>query len=143
MWETLDTCYERLEKYMEEALRPIVDFRRYKIADSAAVREFYSLLRAVIKGAKGIGRIGLLINDQTIPKIMSKMPYTDWREWATKRPVWMQQDVATALRDLSRGNGRMLSTLPQRSRHLGEGTGRKSTPVCGHLIGPRPPARGR
>jgi hypothetical protein len=29
MWETLDTCYERPDKYMEEALRPIVDFRRY------------------------------------------------------------------------------------------------------------------
>jgi hypothetical protein len=81
---------------MEEALRPIVDFRRYKIADSAAVREFYSLLRAAIKGAKGIGRIGLLINDQTIPKIMGKMPYTDWSEWATRRPDWLQQDVTTA-----------------------------------------------
>jgi hypothetical protein len=86
MWETLDTCYESPEKYMEEALGPIVDFRRYKITDSTAVREFYSLLRAAIKGAKGIGRLGLLINDQTIPKIMSKMPYTDWKEWATKRP---------------------------------------------------------
>jgi hypothetical protein len=95
MWETLDTCYERLEKYIEEALRPIVDFRRYKIADSAAVREFYSLLRAAIKGAKGMGRIRLLINDQTIPKIMGKMPCTDWREWATRRPDWMLQDVAT------------------------------------------------
>jgi hypothetical protein len=60
------------------------------------VREFYSLLRAAIKGAKGIGRIGLLINDQTIPKIMGKMPYTDWREWATRRPDWLQQDVTTA-----------------------------------------------
>jgi hypothetical protein len=96
IWETLDTCYERPDKYMEEALRPIVDFRRYKIADSAAVREFYSLLRAAIKGAKGIGRIGLLINDQTIPKIMGKMPYTDWKEWATRRPDWLQQDVTTA-----------------------------------------------
>jgi hypothetical protein len=57
MWETLDTCYERPEKYMEEALQPIVDFRRYKITDNAAVREFYSLLRAAIKGAKGIGRL--------------------------------------------------------------------------------------
>ncbi len=95
MWETLDTCYERPEKYMEEALQPIVEFRRYKLTDSAAVREFYSLLRAAVKGAKGIGRLGLLINDQTIPKIMrSKMPYTDWKEWATKRPDWMQQDVA-------------------------------------------------
>jgi hypothetical protein len=96
MWETLDTCYERPEKYMEEALRPVVDFRRYKVTDSAAVREFYSLLRAAIKGAKGIGRLGLLINDQTIPKIMSKMPYTDWKEWATKRPDWMQQDMTSA-----------------------------------------------
>jgi hypothetical protein len=96
MWETLDTCYERPEKYMEEALRPIVDFRRYKITDSAAVKEFYSLLRAAIKGAKGIGRLGLLINNQTIPKIMSKMPYTDWKEWTTKRPDWMQQDLTSA-----------------------------------------------
>jgi hypothetical protein len=96
IWETLDTCYERPEKYMEEALRPVVDFRRYKITDNAAVREFYSLLRAAIKGAKGISRLSLLINDQTIPKIMSKMPYADWKEWATKRPDWMQQDRTSA-----------------------------------------------
>ncbi len=96
IWETLYTCYERPEKYMEEVLRPIVDFRRYKIADSAAVREFYSLLRAAIKGAKGIGRLGLLINDQTVPRIMSKMPHIDWKEWATKRPDWMQENVASA-----------------------------------------------
>jgi hypothetical protein len=25
---------------------------------------------------------------------MGKMPYADWKEWATKRPDWMQQDVA-------------------------------------------------
>ncbi len=96
IWETLDTCYERPEKYMEEVLRPIVEFRRYKITDSAAVREFYSLLRAAIKGAKGIGRLSLLVNDQTVPKIMSKMPYTDWKEWATKRPERMQEDLASA-----------------------------------------------
>jgi hypothetical protein len=41
MWETLDTCYERPGKYAEEALKPIVEFRRYKVIDSAAVREFY------------------------------------------------------------------------------------------------------
>jgi hypothetical protein len=95
IWETLDTCYERPEKYMEEVLRPIVEFRRYKITDSAAVREFYSLLRAAIKGAKGIGKLNLLINDQTVPKTMSKMPYTDWKEWATKRPDWMQENLAS------------------------------------------------
>jgi hypothetical protein len=26
---------------------------------------------------------------------MSRIPYTDWKEWATKRPDWMQQDMAT------------------------------------------------
>jgi hypothetical protein len=64
------------------------------------VREFYSLLRAAIKGAKGIGRLGLLINDQTVPKIMSKMPYTDWKEWATKRPDWMQENLTSAFERL-------------------------------------------
>jgi hypothetical protein len=73
MWETLDTCYERPGKYAEEALKPIVDFRRYKAFDSTAVREFYSLVRAAIRGARKIGRIELLLNDQTIPRIMSKM----------------------------------------------------------------------
>jgi hypothetical protein len=63
MWDTLDTCFERLEKYMEEALRPIVEFRKYKAADSSAVRELYSVLRAAIKGARSIGRLSLLIND--------------------------------------------------------------------------------
>ncbi len=86
IWETLDTCYERPEQYIEDVLRPIVEFKRYKVINSAAVREFYSLLRAAIKGAKGMGRLGLLINDQTVPKIMSKMPYIDWKGWATRRP---------------------------------------------------------
>ena len=57
------------------------------------------MLRAAIKGAKGIGRLGLLINDQTIPKIMSKMPPSDWKEWATKRPGWMGQDAAQAFEE--------------------------------------------
>jgi hypothetical protein len=73
-----------------------VEFRRYKITDSATVREFYSLLRATIKGAKRIGRLGLLVNDQTIPRIMGKMPYTDWKEWTTRRPEWMQEDLGSA-----------------------------------------------
>jgi hypothetical protein len=51
IWDTPDTCFERPEKYIEEALWPIVEFRKYKAADSCAVREFYSLLRAAIKGA--------------------------------------------------------------------------------------------
>jgi hypothetical protein len=99
MWETLDTCYERPDKYAKEALKPIADFRRYKVIDSAAVREFYSLVRAAIKGARRIGRVELLVNDQTIPKIMSRMPPADWKEWAMKRPGWMGQDGALAFEE--------------------------------------------
>jgi hypothetical protein len=99
MWETLNTCYERPDKYAEEALKPVVDFRRYKVVDSAAVREFYSLVRAAINGARKIGRIELLINDQTIPKIMGKMPPADWKEWATRRPDWARQDATLAFED--------------------------------------------
>ncbi len=96
IWDTLDTCFERPEKYMEEVLRPIVEFKKYRATDSCAVREFYLLLGAAIKGAKGIERLGLLINDQTIPRIISKMPYTDWKKWATRRPEWLWEDLGPA-----------------------------------------------
>ncbi len=81
---------------MDEVLRPMVEFKKYRVTDSSAVREFYSLLRATIKGATGIGRLGLLINDQTILRIMGKMPFTDWKEWATRRPEWIRGDLGTA-----------------------------------------------
>jgi hypothetical protein len=50
IWDTLDTCFERPEKYMEEVLQPIVEFKKYRATDSCSVREFYSLLRAAAKG---------------------------------------------------------------------------------------------
>ncbi len=99
MWDTLNICYERPGKYAEEALQPMVNFRRYKVFDSVAVREFYSLVRAAIRGARKIGRIELLLNDQTIPRIMSKMPPSDWKEWATKGPDWSGQDANLAFED--------------------------------------------
>ncbi len=142
MWETLDTCYERPEKYMEEALRPIVDFRRYKIADSAAVREFYSLLRAAIKGAKGIGRIGLLINDQTIPKIMGKMPYADWKEWATRRPNWMQQNVATVFERFVERKWQDALNIAAAEPASWRGEGEKANPNGGSLDRAAPASKG-
>jgi hypothetical protein len=104
---TLDTCFERPEKYMEEVLRPMVEFRRYKVADSAAVREFYSLLRAAIKGAKGLRRLSLLINDQTIPRIMGKMPYTNWKEWPPGDPSGCKRTWALPLKGSWNGSGKM------------------------------------
>jgi hypothetical protein len=34
IWDTLDMCYERPEKYMEEALKPILEFRKYRVYDN-------------------------------------------------------------------------------------------------------------
>jgi hypothetical protein len=56
--------------------KPIVESRKYKMADSATIREFYSLLRAPIKSARTVGHLKLLISDQTIPNIMGKIPHT-------------------------------------------------------------------
>ncbi len=50
-------------------------------------------MRAAIKGARSIGRLDLLINDQTVPRIMGKMPYTDWKEWASE---WIREDLGIA-----------------------------------------------
>ncbi len=62
---------------MTDALKPTVKFRRYRMMDSAAIREFYSLLRATIKSARTVGLLKLLINNKTIPNIMGKIPHTD------------------------------------------------------------------
>jgi hypothetical protein len=48
---------------MTEALKPIVEFKKYKMADSPTIREFYSLFRATIKSVKTMGHHRLLIND--------------------------------------------------------------------------------
>jgi hypothetical protein len=51
-WGTLDTCFDRPEKFIAEALVPVTKFKGYKAFDSGAVREFYSLLRAAMMGAR-------------------------------------------------------------------------------------------
>jgi hypothetical protein len=60
-WGTLDTCFDRPEKYIAEALEPVTKFRGYKVFDSSAVREFYSLLRAAMIGARKVGLLHRLI----------------------------------------------------------------------------------
>jgi hypothetical protein len=67
---------------LTEALRPMVEFKKYKMADGGAKREFYSLLRTTIQSAKTVGHLKLLSNIQTIPSIMGKMPHSDWKQWA-------------------------------------------------------------
>jgi hypothetical protein len=95
-WNTLDTCFDRPEKYISEALDPVVKFRSYKAFDNGAIRDFYSILRAAMMGARKAGLLGRLINDQTLPGILAKMPPTDWRQWAKERPVWMREAIEEA-----------------------------------------------
>jgi hypothetical protein len=47
-------------------------------------------------GARKAGLLGRLINDQTLPGILAKMPPTDWRQWAKERPVWMREATEEA-----------------------------------------------
>ncbi len=54
-WDTLNTCFDRPDKYISEALDPVIKFRNYKAFDSGAIREFYSLLRAAMMGARKAG----------------------------------------------------------------------------------------
>jgi hypothetical protein len=77
-------------------LDPVIKFRNYKAFDSAAIREFYSLLRAAMMGARKAGLLGRLINDQTLPGILARMPPTDWRQWARERPNWMREATEEA-----------------------------------------------
>ncbi len=96
VWDTLDTCYDRPDKYISEALDPVVKFRVYKPFDSGAVREFYSLLRAAMMGARKAGMLGRLINDQTLSSILGRMLPMDWRQWARERPNWTRETTEEA-----------------------------------------------
>jgi hypothetical protein len=96
VWDTLNTCYDRPDKYIFEALDPVVKFRAYKPFDSGAIREFYSLLRAAMMGARKAGMLGRLINDQTLPNILGRMPPMDWRQWARERPILIRETTEEA-----------------------------------------------
>ncbi len=37
-----------------------------------------------------------LINDQTLPSVLAKMPPNDWRQWAKERPTWMREAIKEA-----------------------------------------------
>lgn len=37
IWDTLNTCYQRSEQYMAEALKPIIEFKSYRVSDSGTL----------------------------------------------------------------------------------------------------------
>jgi hypothetical protein len=63
VWDTLNTCYDCPEKYIPEALDPIIKFQKYMANEHAEIREFYSLLRAAMMGARRACLLHRLIND--------------------------------------------------------------------------------
>ncbi len=71
-----------------EALEPIIKFKGYKAFNNGAIREFYSLLRSALMGARKAGLLHRLTNDQT-SGILAKMPTSDWKQWAKEGPAWI------------------------------------------------------
>ncbi len=53
-------------------------------------------------GARKAGLLSRLINDQTLPGILAKMPPSDWRQWARERPTWMREAIEEAILELHR-----------------------------------------
>jgi hypothetical protein len=45
LWDTLDTCYDWLKKYIAKAVESVIRFSKYKVFEHTAIREFYFLLR--------------------------------------------------------------------------------------------------
>ncbi len=66
---------------------------------------------------------------------MGKMPYTDWREWATRRPDWMQQDVANAFEGFVERKWQDALNIAAAEPASWRGDGEKANP------GVRPPDR--
>jgi hypothetical protein len=95
VWDTLDTSFDRPKKYKAEVLDPIVKFRKYRAFENGAIREFYSLLRAAMLGARKAGLLHCLINYQ-LPNIMGELPLNDWKQWAKERPMWVGSEVEDA-----------------------------------------------
>ncbi len=74
-------------------MRLVTEFRKYKVLYSAAIRDFHLLLRAAILEAKVESHLKMLINEQTLPNIMSKTRATDWKKLAKIRPARMKEGV--------------------------------------------------
>jgi hypothetical protein len=47
-------------------------------------------------GAKGFNLLSRLINEQTLPGIMRRMPEAECKQWAKEMPSWMQEEVEEA-----------------------------------------------
>jgi hypothetical protein len=81
IWKTLDVHFNRARSYAQEALEPVLQFKKYKQGDTTAVRDLYSTLRSVIRAAKEAGYLQKVITDESVPRILARLPSSDWRQW--------------------------------------------------------------
>ncbi len=55
-----------------QALDPVIKIMKYKAYEHADIREFYSLMRTTLIGARKAQLLLRLINNQTLPAIMAR-----------------------------------------------------------------------
>jgi hypothetical protein len=78
MWSTLDKCCKGPEKYISQALGPVIEFRKYTMARQCSYqRILLSAQGCNQRGARAVGHKKLLINKQTLLGIMGKVSPTD------------------------------------------------------------------
>jgi hypothetical protein len=130
-WNTLDTCFDRPEKYIAEALDPVVKFRSYKAFDNGTIREFYSLLRATMMGARKAGLLHRLVNDHVTQHL---------GQYASLRLAPVGKGAANLDEEGHRG-GVLELCGPKMERRLKRGSGRAAN--LGHRKWKGCPAGGR
>jgi hypothetical protein len=96
VWKTLDTCSHRLEKYIAEALNPLSSSGDASHLNMQISGSFICCWAAMI-GARGVQRLPMLINEQTLPSIMDCIPPGDWKQGARERPLWIQENTEEVL----------------------------------------------
>ncbi len=103
-------------------------------------------------GARKAGLLYRLVNDQTLPGILAKMPANDWRQWARESPTWiggvMEEAfwtfvdqkwrdalIVAAAEPASWGQGSSLNRLPRTDRkdHPGRAEAKKLATAAIHV----------
>jgi hypothetical protein len=68
--------------------------------DNVAIKEFYSLLRATILGAKNVELLKVLFAEQSLTTIMGRVPAADWKQWDMDRPNWYKVQLSLHSRSM-------------------------------------------
>jgi hypothetical protein len=68
----------------------VIKFHKSRVFEHTTIWEFYSLLRSVMMGARGVNLWRKLCNNQALPGIMNHMAPVDWKQWIKERPSLVQ-----------------------------------------------------